>query len=176
MFRVHYFIHCRLRSTVPRSAPLGTARRRLDLQTPTTHRPCAVNRFYTASVNRNVIVPESPIPDRSSINDHSITWQPGQVLPIDPGPSSSLQSPNYDLEGMIQSMQYAVDSKFDEVKEKLAELESKVKQIEEKQQGLDSASHSSVSGNTSSDGKRRRKSPPELQVNSILSHVGLLFH
>ena len=151
-----------------RSAPLGTARRRLDLETPTTHNPCAVNRFYSSSFDRNVIVPESPIPDRSSYNDNSMAWQPGQALPIE-HPSVSLEpargTPSgYDLETMLQSMQYAIDAKLEEVKEKLTELESKVKNIEEKQREHSSASHSSSSADTPSDHQRKRRNPSELQV------------
>ena len=110
-----------------------------------THPPARTSSFYSLlSDTRNVFVPESPQRD-----DDNMVWQPGQSLPLSPRPAEH----SSDVLSMLQSMQNAIYSTFEEVK--------KQDLLENHLPGAVSSSGESPS----SDHQRKRRSPSELQVN-----------
>ena len=164
----------RLQSTVSRPPPLGTARRRLVMEAP--QHPCAVNRFYSSSsFDRNVIVPESPIPDRSlNIEDRSMAWEPGEALPIGPPPDDQPAEEPQDMLSMLQSIQYKMDSNFEGMNKKLTEIETKIKTIEDKQQRYE-RSGPTESSSGKSEHHRKKRTPSDLQVGHVFTYVVVIF-
>ena len=107
-------------------------------------------------------------------NQTNCQWLPGDILPHTDlnedrsdlrvhTPQSTLRS---EIRDLFQEMESKIDAALIDISNKLSHVESRVKAIEEKP--LTSSPNSS-SGESSTDCKRKRRSPPELQVYILYS-------
>lgn len=158
--------------TMVNAARASTVCRRLDLNTPVTVRPRshAPSSFYSRRRDTDIIVPESPV--RSN---EDVVWQPGQTLPIEqPIIEESPGEIGYDVQSMLQSMQYTIETQFDEVKSKLSELEGRVIAMESKQRDQQSSPASSSAETTPGNGRKKRVVLDLQVIISILYYDSLL--
>ena len=97
--------------------PPSSVSRRLNLDTPVGRRYFTGSRFYSDS-NYNA----------EDVINSSAVWRPGQTIPIHTPtnttafnntfePANVQEEEEFDLRSMFQSMQHAIENKFDEVKE-----------------------------------------------------------
>ena len=104
--------------------------------------------------------------------DSDYQWGPGETLPQRDRPHNE-QSPlescfTNEVRDLFQKMEDKVDTAFAEIKSKIDNIETRVSAVEQRQYCSLSSSPTSSSCEGSSDGKRKRRSQPELQVIKIM--------
>ena len=116
-------------------------------------------------MNFDIADPETSM-DYELDHETNCQWLPGDILPHTEDrsdlrahtPQSTLRS---EIRDLFQEMESKIDAALSDISNKLSHVESWVKAIEEKP--LTSSPNSS-SRESSTDCKRKRRSPPELQV------------
>ena len=121
----------------------------------------------------DLYIPDSP---ERTMNENTMTWQPGETLPVSrrpgPQPFSAEAQPSQstsmsDIQIMLQSMQSSIEKSFDDVKGRLSDLEARMTGVEEKQQEVVNIANTPTLSSSENELSRKRGSPPELQVCSF---------
>lgn len=89
-------------------------------------------------------------------DDEEYQWGPGDILPE----HDRIENMYGEVRDLFQKMEDKIDSAFLDVNSKLENVEARVALLEQNSSTLST----SVSSKSSSDGKRKRRSPSELQV------------
>ena len=102
-------------------------------------RTAAARRPFNPVDMNDLYIPDSP---ERTMNENTMTWQPGETLPVSrrpgPQPFSAEAQPSQstsmsDIQIMLQSMQSSIEKSFDDVKGRLSDLEARMTGVEEKQ-------------------------------------------